>query len=171
MKTLLACLFAFFCTLAIAQSDNSINKIQLIIKQINKDSSYRTKILDNEQFLEEIPDGGGQLTGYFKNGQLVKIVEFIGFSSCINITEYYLKDNKLIFIYIKGKEFKYVDSLATFNRNLQSLTMECRFYFQNDKLIKSTLAGSTRCAGIPSESWAERCQASYLRYIKLLTNK
>ena len=104
---------------------------------------------------EYATDGGGQLTGYFKNGQLLKMVERIGLSSCVNTTEFYLQDNKLIFVYTQGKEFKYVDSLATFNSRIQTVTMECRFYFHNNKMIKSILTGSTRCGGQPSDSWAK----------------
>jgi hypothetical protein len=171
MKTFYTLTFVLFCTVTLAQTDNSLNKIRKTVEQTNKDKSLTTKTLDNEQFLQQTTDGGGQLTGYFKNGQLVKIIEWVGLSSCIDITEYYLKDDKLIFVYSQGKELQYIDSIATFNSNQQTLTMECRFYIHNDTLLKSILTGSTRCAGQPSDSWVRNYQDNYLRYIKLLTKK
>jgi len=118
-----------------------------------------------------MPDGGGHVIGYFKNGQLVKMDEFIGLSSCVNITTYYLQDNKLIFVYTQGKEFQYVDSIATFNSNIQTVTMECRFYFDNGKMIKSILKGATRCGGQPLDSWAKTDQDECVRYINLFKKK
>ena len=167
-----------FFTDSFSQADSSrINKIRKIVQQINKDTSdgnalYETITLNNGEFMTEyMTDGGGQLSGYFKNGHLVKMVERIGLSSCVNTTEFYLKDNKLIFTYIQGKEFKYVDSLATFNSSIQTVTMECRFYFYKDKMIKSILTGSTRCGGEPSDSWAKMCLNTCAEYIETFKEK
>jgi hypothetical protein len=121
--------------------------------------------------MAQMTDGGGQVTGYFKNGQLVKMVEFIGLSSCVNITEYYVQDAKLIFAYTLGKEFLYVDSIATFNSSIQNLTMECRFYFKENKIIKSILKGQTRCSGKPIVDWTKDYLEETTRYRKLLTKK
>ena len=172
MKTIYTLILLLFCTLAFAQTDRAVNKIRQAVEQINKDTGHTTKTLDNEQFLEHMTDGGGKLTGYFKNGRLVKIVEWIGLSSCINITEYYLQDNKLIFAYTQGSVFPYVDSLGTFDHyGKLALTMECRYYFKNGKMIKSILHGSTMCSGQPSDSWAKQYQDECLRYLKLLKAK
>ncbi|WP_018343677.1 hypothetical protein [Cytophaga aurantiaca] len=164
-------MYVLYCSGTFAQTDNVVNSIRKAVEQINADKSLTTKTLDNEQFLEQTTDRGGQLTGYFKNGILVKIVERIGLSSCVDINEYYIQDNKLIFVYAQGKEFKYIDSSATFNSSFQTVTMECRFYFQEDKLLKSVLSGSTRCEGKPSESWFKKYQDKYVRYVLLLTNE
>ncbi|MEO7210541.1 MAG: hypothetical protein ABIY35_06330 [Chitinophagaceae bacterium] len=161
-----------FCSQTFAQADSIvIKKIRKTVEQINKDCGYTIKILDNEEFMGQITDGGGQVTGYFKKGQLVKIDEFIGLSSCVNTTTYYLKDNKLIFVYTQGKEFQYVDSIATFNSSIQTVTMECRFYFENDKMIESIFKGATRCGGPPLDSWAKNYLDDTTRYIDLFTKK
>jgi len=160
--------------LAFAQSDSSrIDKIRKTVQNINKDTTYTIKTLKSEEFIDpnQAPDGGGHLIGYFKNGQLVKIDEFIGLSSCLDITTYYLHDNKLIFVYTQGKEFQYVDSLATFNSNIQTVTMECRFYFDNGQMIQSILNGATRCGGQPLDSWAKTDQDKCTRYINLFKKK
>jgi hypothetical protein len=118
----------FSCLLTYSQENKTnIDKIRHTVEQINKDSGYSKKVLSNEEFLEHTTDGGGELTGYFKNGQLVKIREWIGLSSCINITEYYLHSNKLIFTYTKGSEFDYNDSSESFDYKKPVRTMECRF--------------------------------------------
>ncbi|HEX4374794.1 MAG TPA: hypothetical protein VHZ50_15930 [Puia sp.] len=102
MRTLFILSFLFSYLFTFAQADNNkINIIRQTVEQINKDSNYTIKKLNEEEFLEQTPDNGGELTGYFKNGQLVKIIERIGLSSCINITEYYLQENKLILLILK----------------------------------------------------------------------
>jgi hypothetical protein len=174
MKTLYTLTFLFFYAITVAQTDSSkIQTIRKNVEKINKDTSYIVKTFDNEQFLNlnQMPDGGGDLRGYFKNGQLVKIIERIGFSSCVNTTEYYVQDDKLIFVYIQGREFLYVDSLATFDGSKQNVTMECRYYFQNGKLLKSILNGSTHCSGAPLDSWTKQIQDDYLEYAKLFKKK
>jgi hypothetical protein len=68
------------------------DKIQIIKKRftyINKDNAYTIVTLDNEEFLEQMTDGGGQLTGYLKDGGFSKIFESIGLSYCIQTREYY----------------------------------------------------------------------------------
>lgn len=164
-------LYAVFISVdSYAQTYNAIiNKIRKTVEQINKDTGYITKTLDNEQFLQQTTDGGGQLTGYFKNGKLVKIVEFIGLSSCVNITDYYFKESKLIFVYVTGKEFLYVYSLSTFNSNIQSVTMEYRFYFNNEKMVKKILKGQTRCSGQLGANWSTDFIAETNRYKNLLS--
>ena len=165
-------LFIFLLsTLLTCAQENSIDKIRHVVEQINKDSGYSNKILNGEAFLEETTDGEGELTGYFKNGELVKIVEWIGLSSCINITEYYLQSGKLIFTYTEGKEFAYNDSLKTFNPQKQTVTMECRFYFENDELIKDIFKGQSRCSGKPKAEWSKTYLQECTRYQKLLGKK
>jgi hypothetical protein len=172
MKTLFTLTLLLFSSFTFAQTDHpNINKIRKIVEQINKDSACTIKKLDNDEFLEHMTDEGGQLTGYFKNGQLVKIIEWIGLSSCADLTEYYLQDNKLIFTYTKGSEYSYSDSLGTFDRSMLNTTMECRFYFDNHKIIKMIFKGSTRCGGQPTVDLAKKYLDECSRYTKLLTKK
>ncbi len=49
--------------------------------------------------------------------------------------------------------------------------MECRFYFDRDKMIKSILKGSSRCSGDPGNALAKRISAGCERYKKLLEKK
>jgi hypothetical protein len=154
-----------------AQSDGNVKEIRDTVEQINKDTGYTTKTLDNMQFLEQMTDGGGQLTGYFKNGQLVKIVERVWLSSCVATYDYYLQNNLLIFIYGQENDFKFVDSAVAFNYDSLTLAMECRYYFNNDQLIKTEFKGTTRCSQQPSENDAKDLMAECKRYIVLLKDK
>ena len=47
----------------------------------------------------------GELTGYFKSGKLVKVLESIGISYGMTDIEYYLHDDKVIFISEVKKHF------------------------------------------------------------------
>jgi hypothetical protein len=152
------------------QKTNKINQIKQTVEQINKGKNYTTKILDGEYFLEDMTDNGGRLTGYFKNGKLVKMEEIVGLSSCENKTMYYLKDNKLIFTYTRGTEDANIDNTENSGANYV-FKMECRFYFDNGKVIKSILKGETICSGKPLESDAKTYQKECSRYIKLLKAK
>lgn len=172
MKTLFTIIFSLFCSLTFAQQNQpKINKIKQEVGQINKGKNYTTKRLEDEEFLEHMTDNGGSLTGYFKNKQLVKIDEEIGLSSCEIHTTYYLKNNQLIFVYVAGYEAQYDKRLGgPGENNMEKLVMECRFYFDNGKIIKSMLKGTSRCSGQPLESDAKTHQEDCLKYIKLLSN-
>lgn len=158
----------FFTTLISARPDDKVGSIRKTVEEINRDTTYQKKTLDNDQFLEQMTDGGGQLTGYFKNGKLVKVVERIGLSSCVSIYEYYLQNDLVIFVYGQEKVFPYDNETGLFDYQNQILGMECRFYFEKAKLIGSKFDGQTRCANEPSDSQASDLLASCKRYSGLL---
>jgi hypothetical protein len=166
--TFLTLTFLFLTILLFGQSGDKVEQIRKTVEQINKDSAYTKKTLDNEQWMGQMTDGGGQLTGYFKNGQLVKIVEWVGLSSCTSIYEYYFQDNIFIFVYGQEKVFAYVDSTDAFDYTKQTVRMECRFYFDNGKLIKSKFNGQTRCSNPPSDAQAPDLLADSKKYFELL---
>ena len=174
MKIFLAT-FTLLINYALVFSQNkntsSIAGIRKIVQQINTDTGYIVKQLNTEEFLKEAPDNGAELKGYFKKDRLVKITEWIGLSSCVNITEYYLDAGKLLFTYTKGSQSPYNDSLQTLDDTKSDLTMEYRFYFENGKLIHSILKGSSRCSGEPSIALAAGILKDCERYKKLLLKK
>ncbi len=138
------------------------------VQEINAGKDYEVRALENEEFLEQMTDGGGHLTGLMRNGALVKIVEWIGLSSCVNITEYYFENSQLVFVSSQGLEFAYVDSTASFDLDVQDVTMEARFYFHENNLVQADLEGSTRCGGAPTREWATVYQTDALRLKDLL---
>ena len=172
-KILLAATTLFFNQVVFSQKvDNAkIVEIRKTVQKINNGTGYLIKKLESDEFLEEGTDNGAELNGYFKDGKLVKIKEWIGLSSCFNTTEYYLQDGKLIFSYTKGSQSPYNDSTQTFDYDKLSMTMEYRFYFDKDKLIKSVLQGSSRCSGEPNNAMAKTVLQECERYKKLLIKK
>lgn len=124
--------------------------------------------LKNEEFLERVTDGGGELKGFVKNGQLVKMVSWVGVSSCVYITEYYFDRGQLVFVQEQGLEFAYVDSTGSFNPTVQNITTEGRYYFRDGVAGPIVQKGSTRCGGAPSEERSARLSAEGKRLWNLL---
>ncbi|MDZ7741071.1 MAG: hypothetical protein U5Q03_04795 [Bacteroidota bacterium] len=124
--------------------DNKIAEIRHKFKTINQDTTYTTMTLDNEEFLEQMTDGGGQLTGYFKGDTIYKIHERIGVSYCVRTFEYYFWNGQLIFVFEKEDAFPYVDSLATLDYTSTETTFEGRYYFDQGKLIDTKIKGEKR---------------------------
>src|SRR6185369_7259661 len=62
--------------------DAIMNNIRKQFQSINKDSSLRIIKLENEEFMgDEIGDGGGELKGYFKGDQILKVYTWLGVSN------------------------------------------------------------------------------------------
>src|SRR5258706_8459542 len=68
-----------------------IAAIRKDFQAINADKTLSKKTLSDEEFLENQPDGGGELTGYYKNDTIVKITEWIGLSYGNRTREFYFK--------------------------------------------------------------------------------
>jgi hypothetical protein len=164
-------LLTLICSLltnwALGQLIDKVEQIRNTVAKINSDTSYTTKSLESEQFLEHAPDGGGQLTGYFNNSQLVKIVKEIGLSSCSIVFEYYLQDNILISVYGQEIVFEFVDSTGSLDYTKQAVGMECKFYFENGKLLKSNFTGQTRCIDPPSDAQIQYLFDDLKQYLDL----
>ncbi len=173
MKKIIATLL-LIVIVNINYAQTSTQKIATIrgeVQKINNGSGYKIKTLSNEEFLDKMPDGGGELQAYYRNGELVKIVEKIYLSSCISITEYYLKNGILMFAYAQGKEWFYNERLNKFDPKKITLKMECRFYYENSKMIESILKGQTRCSEEPNSDWAKNYVDNLKLYRKKLCGK
>jgi hypothetical protein len=167
MKFRATLVFLIFSALLVKGQEryNRIDVIRNQVQKINTMKGLTVKVLEGEEFLEHTPDGGAELKGYFKNGELVKIVEWIGLSSCVQITEYYLQNKKLIFVYVQGKNFEYLKPTGA---TRPKLVMQCRFYYENNQLIKSLMQGKTKCSDAPSMERAKEFVHSFLNYEKLI---
>ncbi|WKV14031.1 hypothetical protein [Marivirga harenae] len=77
----------------------------------NQLESYKSVILENEEFLENMTDGGGILKGYFSGDKIVKIELWAGVSNGKHEFDYYFKDSELYYIVESFKRYSYdVDS-------------------------------------------------------------
>lgn len=149
MKALITLAALVCCTLTHAQIIDStyILAVDRRVQEIDAAKYYDIRTLENEEFLEQMTDGGGELKGFVKNGQLVKIESWVGVSSCVFITEYYFDRGQLVFVQEQGLEFAYVDSTGSFDPDLQTVTMVNRLYFSKGGSAPVSQKGSTRCGG------------------------
>ncbi len=149
--TISTIVFLILTTLLFGQSSNKVELIRKMVEQIDKDTTYstKTKTLNNEQFLEHMTDAGGLLTGYFKNGQLVKVSEKIELSSCVANYEYYYQDSFLIFVSGRERVFAYVDSTNSFDSTREVPGWGCTYYLYKGNLVKSIQGGHSRCFSPP----------------------
>ena len=134
----------FVLTIGLTSKSQNRSYIDSIKKQfviINTDTAYQKIELENDEFMDYGTDRGGSLTGYFKNNEIKKIVEWIGISNGYWITEYYYNQMQLIFAYKVFNLFLFNDSSTDFDYNKKPLkTFEARYYFNNKTLIDSTIS-------------------------------
>jgi hypothetical protein len=96
--------------------------------------------LDAEEFLQETPDGGASLAGYFDNQELVKIRAWIGLSYGIQLIDYYFRHDSLIFAFVTERHFKVIKDSVDFEHT--SLALEGRYYCSHNKIIARNVKGS-----------------------------
>ena len=113
------------------------------VKSINKDTSFEKIILENEEFMPQMTDGGGELTGYFKKGKIQKITRWIGLSYGIEKYDYYFDNGQLVFIYEILDGFLF-DSLQRTDHTKTEVNFIGRYYFKNKKLVDSETTGHNR---------------------------
>lgn len=63
--------------------------------------------LKNQEFLETMTDGGGELTGYFKGDKVVKITSWVGLSYGIEKYDFYYKGGDLYYVQENLDQFLY----------------------------------------------------------------
>ena len=125
-----------------AQTKNE--QIKLIRKKfeiVNRDTTLRKVTLENEEFLTNMTDGGGELTGFYKNKEIKKIYEWIGLSNGISIKEFYFDSGQLIFVYEKFDSFVFDDKKNEFDLSKTKTIFEGRYYFNNEKLFSRSIKG------------------------------
>lgn len=121
-----------------------LGAIRKEFKDINSDTTLKKVVLTDEEFLDQIPDGGGELTGFYKTGELKKIKSWIGLSSGNAVFEFYFKDGKLIFVYEQFYSFVYDKKQEELRLDTTERTFEGRYYFADGKLIAQTTTGHNR---------------------------
>jgi len=108
----------------------NIQEIREQFKWTNSQKDFTKVILENEEFTDNIPSEGCGLEGYYKNGELYKIVQSNAVSNAVYTTEYYLKNSKLIFVFRKEVQF---DADENFK---DKTTYEERVYYKNGEIIR-----------------------------------
>ncbi len=124
-------------------TEELISNIRTEFKRINTEAKLRTIELNNEEFLEQMTDGGGQLTGYLEDNQLVKFKEWVGLSIGNVESEYYFKKGELFFIYQQENRFanKEDGEVGDIDYSRQEVIFEGRYYLNQGQLIKELEKG------------------------------
>ena len=136
-----------FLIVSFAQTkDEKIKLIRKKFEAINKDTTLRRVTLENEEFLVNIPDGGGELTGFYKGKEIKKIYEWIGLSNGIRIKEFYFDKGQLIFVYEKFDSFVFDAQKNEFDFTKTKTIFEGRYYFNNKKLFSRSSKGDKSLA-------------------------
>lgn len=114
------------------------------ITEINNDSSHDKVTVENEEFMPRSTDGGGELTGYFKHGQIQKMTRQIWLSNGVEVYDYYFTDGKLSFIYETFHQFQYNAEQGNLDYSKTELSFTGRYYFAENKLVDSETTGHNR---------------------------
>ena len=87
---------ASVCNSSAQTRSDQINIIRKEFQAINADTTLKKVTLENEEFLgDNIGDGGGKLTGFYKDKSIKKILLWLG--------RYYFQNQKLISKSVKGE--------------------------------------------------------------------
>jgi hypothetical protein len=152
MKRIAKHIFSFFLGVlfffvSFAQTkDEQIKSIRKKFEIINRDTTLRKVALENEEFLTNMTDGGGELTGFYKNKEVKKIYEWIGLSNGISTKEFYFDKEQLIFVYEKFDSFVFDDKKHEFDLTKIKTIFEGRYYFNNEKLFSKSTKGNKALA-------------------------
>jgi hypothetical protein len=137
---ILTLLLASSCLNLYCQQNNAdIIQIRKAFNEINGNKHLNKLELDAEEFLQQTPDGGASLTGYFDNAKLVKISSWIGFSYGIRQVDYYFRHDTLIFAFVTERHFKIINDSVDFEHT--DVALEARYYFNHNKLIDRKVKG------------------------------
>jgi hypothetical protein len=128
------------------KKDSVIERIRRLYKQINTDSSLKTVKLENEQFLQQLPDGGASLKGFFCGDSIRKIHLYTRLSFGVRQYDYYFNDNgKVFFMYETEEDFPYNSKTGSLNYTKLTPAFEGRYYFDdNGRLIETKNKGQKR---------------------------
>ena len=125
---LILCLFSF--NIAV----NATNKVNSVVQEIRneKDRTDKEKLVVRK---EEVDDGSvGEVSYYYKGNILKKIVSHLYFETGNEYREYYIKNNRVYFIYSKLISTEHV--IWTDNPKVLGI-YETRYYFDsNGKIVR-----------------------------------
>ena len=142
--------------------------IRKFVERMNSDTSYSTVTLENEEFMTGKTDGGGELTGYLKEGRVQKISTKTSSSCGYDQYDYYFRDTELIFVNGMETTFQRNDSTSAIDRRIHTVSFQCHYYFNAEMVIYSRLRGQSWCSGNPKQDHGERLIMESKRLVKLL---
>jgi hypothetical protein len=158
-----------FLPLSIIRNPEAVKNIQQTVVSINQLHFQDSLNLENEEFMENMTDGGGSLTAYFQNGEILKIKEWIGLSNGIMQHSYYYKNEQLVYVLETEEYFAVNDSMELDYSKLDKM-FRGDFYFQNNKLIDIATLGHNRFEDNANDPEKEFLKNS-INYKKIILHK
>ncbi len=148
-----------------------VDQIKAHIEWIDQQTDFVVAELNGEDYLENVPDQGAELKGYYKNDTLFKVVEWVGLSYGAMNTTYYLWHDELICVYAVEQHYKeLMDSAGLFlgfDYSQTELQYEARHYFAEGKEVKKFEKGNPSVGLPPTQHFA----SALLSFRPLLKNK
>jgi len=167
LKNVVFFLLAFtYSTASFEQTKaEQIKSIRSECVAINRSTTLKKVTLKDEN----MPGGGGELTGFYQNGKIKKIVRLIGLSTGTDSREYYFKEDHLIFVDHKFNSFVHDKNKNETDFSNTQTTFRGSYYFNNKKLIDFVTSGRRSESGKLNSAKALLDEAS--SNLKLLNKK
>jgi hypothetical protein len=134
MKKLLLLLIGLFSILtSIGQGfDDRHPEVESYVNSVNsKLISYRKVVIENEDWMEQMTDGGGKLTGYFFEGTIQKMELWVGLSYGVNRFEFFYKNAELFSVIETFDQYEYDEEKGGFNYSKTEQTFSGVYLFMD----------------------------------------
>lgn len=113
------------------------------VELIDKESGYDVKTLNNDWFVAHniMRDGGTQLEGYYKDNNIVKIIEKVSLSTEVKTYAYYFSNGQLILIHEANQVYPYITETGALDYSELKQVFEARYYIKDSKLVDVQASG------------------------------
>ena len=113
--------------------------------QIDKNDSLKKIVLENEEFLEHMTDGGGILTGFYdEKKEIRKIQVQVFLSTGVQEYDFYLKNESPILILDDFKRFAWNEKTNEFDYSKFDGGFSGTYLFKDEELIDQISLGHNR---------------------------
>lgn len=144
MKKAFAIILLLVSVNCFGQLNKTYDSIDKVIAFIDNAKFSKKIVLENEEFQNQVTDGGGILEALYINNSLSKIEVNICVLNSIHLKKYYINNDELIYVSESFGTFFYDVANDSFNySNLENKYLG-KFYFSNGKLIDSEITGYNR---------------------------
>ena len=125
--------------------------------------------MDNDYFVahNDVTDGGQELTGYFKNGDIQKIAYSVGLSVGLQRYLYYFDRGELV--YVSAEEDDYPATNEGLDYEKTEPVFSGEYFFLNGKLLRTNSKGQGRYLSASTTNAGDGLMVSATRYEALLS--
>jgi hypothetical protein len=114
------------------------------LEQIDAYNEYQIITLENEEFLDQMGDGGAALSGYYHHGDLVKMQLKQYKSNGISTFLYYFSEGVLFYINEQFQQFAYDQMANEYDHSKIDGFFDGKYLFQHTKLVDLETLGHNR---------------------------